>query len=316
MQYTAVSGLMMAAVIGNAVAGPTHMHIHERAHAKKDVQARSIDWNNIGVDWVSAWSVGQAQKTASVAAAAAPVATTTQAAAPVATTTKAAAAVATSAAVFVEEAVSSVANIVLPVIGVSNNLKSFGAASAASGALGDSYIANVGTVYGSNIIKVSSATGYDFTLNFVNSQKVPIVVNVWNKVGPDHQPQSGPMLAPKSTTLTFAIAAGGSQMIAVQENSSIGWAQTTTKITSYGAYDSSWGEATLKASGSGYDLSAIPNTAGNKYNMSISSTETTCISDPTQNYWLTDTQPIGTSDGSCFIAQSTAHIKVVMGGNM
>jgi hypothetical protein len=51
--------------------------------------------------------------------------------------------------------------------------------------------------------------------------------------------------------------------------------------------------------------------------MAISSVESTCISDTTQNYWTAVggvPTPIGTSDGSCYIAQSTATVHTVMAG--
>ncbi|KAH8679838.1 putative allergen Asp f 4 [Tricladium varicosporioides] len=315
MRTSAASGLMLAALIGNAVAGPTHMHLHQKVHEKKDVQERDIDWNNLGIDWSSAWAEGQKTKTAASAT------TSTEAKATGAVfveekkSTKTA--TATSAkATSSSSSSSSDLSILGGIIGASNNLKSFGTATEPSGTPGDNYIPNIGSPYGSNIIKVDSINGYAFTNTFVNSQSTAITINIWNKVGPDMQVLSGPMLAPKKTTLTFALAPGASQIVAIQENTSYGWAQACTKITSYGAYDTTWGEATVKSSGSGYDVSAIPNTAGNVYNMSISSAESTCISDMTQNYWLTATQPIGTSDGSCFIAQSTAHMKTVMGGTV
>lgn len=63
-------------------------------------------------------------------------------------------------------------------------------------------------------------------------------------------------------------------------------------------------------------MSAIMNPNGNNYNMTISSVEATCVSDMTQNYWLTATDPVGSSDGSCFISQSTATLTTLMGGTV
>ena len=49
----------------------------------------------------------------------------------------------------------------------------------------DQYIGNVGSPYGSNIIKVASTDGYDYTITMKNANSAPISVIVWNKSGPD-----------------------------------------------------------------------------------------------------------------------------------
>jgi hypothetical protein len=129
------------------------------------------------------------------------------------------------------------------------------------------------------------------------------------------RPLSGSALAPTTTTLTFVLAPGASQTVAFQENTQVAWAQACSSITASGAYDTTWGEANLGPGGSGYDVSAIENSAGNNYAMKITSVEAPgCTSDQTQNMWLTATDPVGTSDGSCFIAQSTATLTTIMGG--
>ena len=59
------------------------------------------------------------------------------------------------------------------------------------------------------------------------------------------------------------------------------------------------------------------NVNGNNYDMTITSAEAPdCTSSRTQNFWLTDTQPIGDSNGSCYIAQSTATLTIEMGGTI
>ena len=262
----------------------------------------------MGINWSSAYEAGQASKTA---AAAAPVATTAAAAAP-ATTTKASNIVSD-----VTSAIESgVEELFDNLVGVSNSRTSFGSSTIASGTVGDSYMGNYGTPYGANIIKVDSTAGYDFTATFTNTQSKSITVNIWNKVGPDFLPLSGSALAPKNTTLTFALAAGSSQVVAFQENSQVAWAQACSETAESGAYATTWGEANFVATGSGYDVSAIMNSS-NDYDMSISSSEApACTSDRTQNFWLTATDPVGNSDGSCYIAQSTATLKVEMGGTI
>lgn len=273
----------------------------------------------MGINWSSAYEAGLASKTA----AAAPVATTAATVATSAAAAVAASPAKTSTASSVADDVTTavengVAELFAGLVGVANSLESFGGScGCVSGSPGDFYIGEVGAPYGSNIIKVASTSGYDFTNTFINTQSVPITVNIWNKVGNDMQPLSGSALAPKTTTLTFALAPGKSQVVAFMPNSQVGWAEAISQTAESGAYATSWGEANFCSSGSGYDLSAIMNPSGNNYNMSISSVEApACTSDMTQNYWLTATEPIGNSDGSCYVAQSTAHLTTIMAGNV
>jgi hypothetical protein len=111
------------------------------------------------------------------------------------------------------------------------------------------------------------------------------------------------------------LAPGASQTVAFQENTQVGWAQACSATTASGSFDTTIGEANFVSTGSGYDVSAIQNTAGNNYAMTITSVEAPdCTSDMHQNMWLTATDPVGNSDGSCFIAQNTATLRTVMGG--
>ena len=261
----------------------------------------------MGINWSSAYEAGQASKTAAAAA----VATTAAAAT---TTTTTAASVADDVTTAVESGLSELFD---ELVGVSNSLTKFGSASSTSGTAGDSYVGNYGAPYGSNVIKVDSASGYDFTAKFVNTQSSSITVNCWNKVGPDLQPLSGSALAPTDTTLTFALPAGSSQVVAFMENTQFACAQSCSETTASGAFATTWIEGNMLSAGSGYDVSAILNSGGNNYNMSITSEEAPdCTSDMTQNMWLTATDPVGTSDGSCYIAQSTATLTVTMGGTV
>lgn len=311
MRTSAASGLMLAALIGNVVAGPTHMHLHQKVHEKKDLNEREIDWNNLGIDWASAWAEGQ--KTKAAAAAAAPAATATGgvfAEAKKSSTSTAAKATSTSNS-------GSSAGLWDGIKGASNDRTSFGSSSGTSVGSEVSYVGNYGTPYGSNIIKVDSVGTNKYTNTFTNSQSSTITINIWNKVGSDLQANSGQALAPKDTTLTFTLAPGASQVVAFAENTQIGWAQSCNKIAASGAFATTWGEANFVSTGCGYDVSAIMNSAGNTYNMSISSKEAPqCTSDMTQNFWLNDKTPVGTSDGSCYISAGTCTMKTVMGGDV
>jgi hypothetical protein len=323
MRYSTTSALVLGALtIGEVIASPTHGHMHR--HAKKDIDWNTLDWNNMGIDWASAYKAGQhstpvaevATTPTEVAAAAATTvaATTTAAPAPAATTPSSPASDAGSQA---SSNSDNSAELFGGVVGISNSRTSFGGKSGASGATGDFYVGNVGVPYGANVIKVGSTSGYDFTNTFVNPQKKSITVNIWQKVGPDGQVLSGSALAPKKPTLTFVLAPGASQVVAFQENTQVGWAEATSSIASSGAFATTWGEANFVPTGSGYDVSAIMNPHNNNYDMTITSQEApACTSSRTENYWLTATQPIGGSNGSCFIAQNTAHLKTVMGGTI
>ncbi|KAL2063520.1 hypothetical protein VTL71DRAFT_5325 [Oculimacula yallundae] len=317
MRCSTVSAIMMAALIGEAVAGPVHTHLHRRVHQKKDVDYSNIDWKNIGVDWEAAYAAGQATKTVP-----APVVAPTPAAAAFKEAPAAkASAPASSSAADVVSASSIVSDITDDIhalwkglTGVSNNLKSFGGSTAASGAMGDHFRGNFGAPYGSNIIKVSSTSGYDFTNTFINTSKKPMTINIWNKVGPDLQDLSGSALAPKKTTLTFVLAPGKSQIVAFQDNTQAAWAQACDDFTASGAYATVWGEVQYRKEGSGFDYSAILSKGANNYDMTITSEENDCVSSQKENFWLAEYKPIGNSDGSCFVPDSTMHLTTKMGG--
>jgi len=312
---------MAAMSIGGAVAGPTHAHLHRHAHEKKDAidWATVVDWKNSGIDWTSAYEAGQASKTAVAAqsqatSVAAPVeaATTTAGSAPAATSKAAATTPASSS----NSIISDLEGLFDDLVGASNTRSAFGAIVAAVGADGDNQRGNYGSPYGSNIIKVDSTANYAYTAEFHNTQSKPITVNIWNKVGPDMQVLSGSALAPKNTTLTFVLPAGKSQIVAFDEDTQAAFSEAVSSTTASGAYQTTWGELEFRKTGSGYDVSAI-NNPNNDYAMTITSAEApACTSDRTQNFWLTASEPVGGSDGSCYIAQSSATLKVVMGGTV
>jgi hypothetical protein len=227
----------------------------------------------------------------------------------------------TSASNVLSSVESDVASLFNGLVGLANDLTAFGQATAQSGS-DVSAIGNIGNPQGSNMIKVASTEGYQFTNQFINTSPNAMTVAIWNKAfdGPDGvQANLGSCVAPKTPALTFALAPGQSQIVAFMDDSQIGFAQATSATTAAGAFDTTWGECNFGSGGSGYDMSAIENSAGNVYSMSISSSEASCISDMTQNYWYAVNgipTPVGTSDGSCYIGSSTATLVTKMGGTV
>lgn len=203
-------------------------------------------------------------------------------------------------------------------VGIANNFYHFGTAVQSSGPLDDSYPGNYGDPYCSNMYIVTNGTippDALYTNTFSNNQSSHITVNIWNKRGPDGQPQSGSALAPKSTCLTFVLQPGVDVIVAFAANSEIGWAESLDSYTESGAFQTSWGEAQLgnPQTGSAYDLSAIVDPNKN-YNMAINS-NMNCLSDPWHNSWKTASSYVGTSDGSCWVPLGNpVHMTTTMGG--
>ena len=285
------------------------------------VDVAKVDWDNLGIDWASAWEAGQTKTSAPAAP------TTTK------TTTTAAAAASTTAAgaVFkekVKEVVSSANSIVDDledlwngVVGYANDRTSFGAkrilgggSSGGAGLAGDFENGNIGEPYASNMMKVDSTSGYDFTGTFVNTQSKTISITIWNKGGSDLQPLSGASLAPKDAALTFTLGPGNSQIVAFDDVSYVAWVQSCKETSFEGSYATTWGEAKFQSTGSGFDVSAIKNVNGNDYDMTMTSEEVTCVSDMNQNMWLTPDHPVGGSNGSCYVPGSKMHITTKFGG--
>ncbi len=222
-----------------------------------------------------------------------------------------------------EQVVSNAASSLFAgLVGIADAFTEFGTPTVGSGSeiMG---IGNIGNRQGSNMIKVSTTAGYPFTATFKNTSGKPMKVVIWNKAysptgnAADAQANLGASVAPKTPTLVLPLDAGDSQIVAFQDNTQIGFAQATDAIAASGAYATTWGECNFMTTGSGYDVSAIMNANGNNYDMTITSVEAPgCTSSMTENMWLTDTTPVGGSDGSCYIAQSTAHLTVLMGGTI
>lgn len=262
----------------------------------------------MGINWSAAYAAGQHTSTT-----VAPVPTT--AAAVVPTTTAAAAPVATTASTSINNIVSDVENSVATLfdglVGLANDFVAFGEATLSSGTDVDK-IGNIGYPQGSNCIKVSSTNGYQYTNNFINTSGASLTVVIWNKAfsptgsAADAQANMGAFVATKTPTLTFALAPGASQLVAFQEDTQVGWTVATSATTAAGAFDNNWGEGNYASDGCGFDVSAIVNTSGNNYDMTISAAEVSEISaaNPPQNMWLTASDPVGDSNGSVFIPAS------------
>jgi hypothetical protein len=291
-----------------------------------DVNWNTLKWDDMGIDWASAYAAGQHTSTSTTPVATPPPvvtpATTTPAAAPAATHTNAPAAAA--GAVF-SEAKSAFSGLV----GMANGLTGFGSATASSGSEVGA-IGNIGDAQGSNMFQCDSTAGQDFTITFINTSGAAMTIVIWNKAysptgkAADAVANLGASMAPKHPALTINLAPGEKGIAAFMAGTQGAFAQATDRIAASGALATCWGEFNFLSGGSGYDMSAIMNSLGNTYSMTMTSEEAPqCTSDPTQNYWTTDTGTpagtpiaIGDSNGSCFIAQSTAHLTVKMGGDM
>lgn len=136
----------------------------------------------------------------------------------------------------------------------------FGAQTTSSGS-GDTYIGNVGSPYGSNIIEVdaSEAYTYKYVVEFTGSSTDDWEVAIWNKYGKDGKMDGWFERACK----TFTIAAGETKYYAFDSDSQGGWAagKGSVPTNDLGEYASTWGEfdfgSTTNSGWSGFDVSAI-----------------------------------------------------------
>ncbi|KAJ5195412.1 Allergen [Penicillium cinerascens] len=136
----------------------------------------------------------------------------------------------------------------------------FGGVTNSSGS-GDTYIGNVGTPYGSNIISVDSsvASEYKYVVEFTGSNTDDWLVVIWNKIGPDGKMDGWYGKACHE----FTIGAGETVYYAFDTDSQGGWtaAKGSIPMNDYGSYASTWGEfdfgSTINSGWSGFDVSAI-----------------------------------------------------------
>lgn len=137
----------------------------------------------------------------------------------------------------------------------------FGTITTSSGS-GDTYIGNVGSPYGSNIITVSEsdASSYKYVVQFKGSNTDDWKVVIWNKYSSDGTMDGWYGKACHS----FTLAAGETKYWAFDTDSQGGWAAAkgdSIPTNDYGSYASTWGEfdfgSTTNSGWSGFDVSAI-----------------------------------------------------------
>ncbi|KAL3473820.1 hypothetical protein BJX99DRAFT_232711 [Aspergillus californicus] len=137
----------------------------------------------------------------------------------------------------------------------------FGTGTTSSGS-GDTYVGNVGSPYGSNIIEVSSteASNYKYVVKFEGSNTEDWLVVIWNKIGPDGKMDGWY----ENACHNFTLAAGATKLYAFDADSQGGWAAAagdSIPLNDYGSYASTWGEfdfgSSTNSNWSGFDVSAI-----------------------------------------------------------
>lgn len=321
--HFATVALVAALSASNVVAGPTHnhAHMHRHKHQKKDadVDWNDLNWNAMGIDWAAAYEAGLSTSSAT------PTPTPSPAvhAQIVTSATAAAAATTSTTSNILDDIGNDIASLFEGLVGLANDFTEFGEATSGSGS-DVGAIGNIGSPQCSNMIKVASAAGQQYTNNFINTSDEDITVVIWNKAfdaGNGVEANLGSAVAPKTPCMTIALAPGQNQVVAFQENTQIGACQATTSIAASGAFATTWAEYNFGSGGSGFDLSAIMNPLGNVYDLAISATQNSCVSDQTQNYWYAlnnnpeDPVAFGSSDGSCYIPGGQgATLTTKMGG--
>lgn len=137
----------------------------------------------------------------------------------------------------------------------------FGSSTSGSGS-GDTYIGNVGSPYGSNIIEVSAAdaSSYEYVVQFQGSNTDDWTVVIWNKYGSDGNMDGffG------NACHTFTLSPGDTKYYAFDGDSQGGWAAaegSSVPTSNAGSYAATWGEfdfgSTANNGWSGFDVSAI-----------------------------------------------------------
>ncbi|MCJ1428467.1 hypothetical protein MMC29_006377 [Sticta canariensis] len=136
----------------------------------------------------------------------------------------------------------------------------------------DQYIGNVGQPYGSNMKIVGESDNCDckYSIKFINNGGASMEAIVWNKSGKDGQPQSGMGSEPN---LKIPLGVGESQLVCFDENSQVSFSRNCKRNSVSNIPDCTWGEADFgdlrNGAWSGYDVSSIPNSAGNTENLTI-----------------------------------------------
>ncbi|PWY96751.1 hypothetical protein BO94DRAFT_592765 [Aspergillus sclerotioniger CBS 115572] len=147
----------------------------------------------------------------------------------------------------------------------SESTSGFGTQTNSTGS-GDTYIGNVGSPWGSNMLEVSSssASSYKYvmelTLPSTSSSSDSWTVVFWNKYGPDGKMDG----FYGYSALSFTMSPGDTKYVAFDEDTqgAFGAAEGSSLPTgSSGIYDCTWGEfdfgSTVNDDWSGFDVSAI-----------------------------------------------------------
>lgn len=141
----------------------------------------------------------------------------------------------------------------------------FGSSTASKrvGALDWDYIGNVGSPWGSNMIRVEedAASGYKHVIRFENDNSKAWTVVMWNSYGP-----SGGLNGfwSPNQALSFTVEPGHSIFVAIDDDSQGGWGASEGEglpTNFVGEYASTWGEFDMSNSQndgfSGWDVSCI-----------------------------------------------------------
>lgn len=145
-----------------------------------------------------------------------------------------------------------------------------GKTTAQSGSQADEYLGNIGVPAGSNIIEVAAANAnnYKHTLTFKSTASSPRKIVFWNKGGNGQGGANVGSFQTSSPAHTFTLQPGGSNVIAIDDDSQGGWCDWTDgKTTGSGQFNCAWGEFDFSDSAnggwSGFDVSKIvQNSAG------------------------------------------------------
>jgi len=191
---------LAALTIGEVMAGPAHAHLHRNKRDNdgwKDVDFENINWSAVGVNWATVDYSGASETTAP-ASSATTAAPSVASAAQSTTESSPSSASSTSSSSHLSSSDSALdglgswlfQDLWNDLEGVSNTLSVFGSSTSPSGS-DVSYIGNVGQPYGSVVMLVPSADGYDYTITVKNAGSSSKSMNLWLKSGKDGAPNSG-----------------------------------------------------------------------------------------------------------------------------
>ncbi|KAJ5500174.1 hypothetical protein N7453_009225 [Penicillium expansum] len=276
--------LMTALTAGSAVA---RLHGHDRRHGHpKDVNlaqpavtapAQVADIEKRGgevvatidgklVSWINNWFGEESTDASTEVSVAESTAVPTSTATPIVVSTTSAEVISSASATATASASSSSSSI--PATGPATpsdgtySTTGFGSSTASKrvGTLDWDYVGNVGSPWGSNIIRVEEdvASEYKHVIRFENDNSKAWTVVMWNSYGPYWRSER------PNAALTFTVEPGHSIFVAIDDDSQGGWgaAQGEGLATNFvGEYASTWGEFDMSNTQndgfSGWDVSCI-----------------------------------------------------------